>query len=65
MEEHFNTYYMESDRYPKAIFNGKIEKFDLKNVTSETIPYQINGKMTIRGRSKKIITTATLKKVNY
>ena len=64
MEEHFNTYYMESDRYPKAIFKGKIEKFDLKNVTSETIPYQINGKMTIRGRSKKIITTATLKKVN-
>ena len=64
MEDHFNTNYMESDRYPKAVFKGKIEKFDLKNVTSETIPYQINGKMTIRGRSKKIITTATLKKVN-
>ena len=64
MEEHFNTYYIQKKSYPKAIFNKKKKKFDLKNVTSETIPYQINGKMTIRGRSKKIITTATLKKVN-
>ena len=63
MEQHFNTYYMESDRYPKAIFKGKIEKFDLKNVKSETVPYQITGKMTIRGRSKKITAQATLKKM--
>ena len=63
MEEHFNTYYMESDRYPKAVFKGKIEKFDIKNVNSETVPYQINGKMTMHGRSKKMTTKATLKKV--
>ena len=30
MEEHFNENYMESDKYPKAIFNGKIT--DLKSV---------------------------------
>ena len=63
MEEHFNTYYMESDRYPKAVFKGKIEKLDIKNVNSETVPYQINGKMTMHGRSKKMTTKATLKKV--
>ena len=63
MEEHFNTYYMESDRYPKAIFKGKIEKFDLKNVKAETVIYKINGKMTMHGRSKKITTKASLKKV--
>ena len=29
MKEHFNSNYMESDRYSKAIFKGIIEKFDL------------------------------------
>ena len=64
MEEHFNTYYMESDRYPKAVFKGKIEKFDLKNLKSEMVTYQINGKMTIRGRTKKMTVKGTIKKVN-
>ena len=32
MQEHFNKNYMESNRFPKAIFKGKIEKFDLKNL---------------------------------
>ena len=63
MEEHFNSKYMESDRYPKAIFIGRIEKFDLKNLNSENLSYNINGKITIRGKSKKITIKGTLKKV--
>ena len=63
MEEHFNTYYLESNRYPRAVFKGRIEKFDLKNVKAEAIIYRITGKMTIHGRSKKITTKASLKKV--
>ena len=63
MEEHFNTYYLESDRYPRAVFKGRIDKFDLKNVKAETITYRITGKMTIHGRSRKITTKASLKKV--
>src|SRR5688572_15543260 len=29
MEEHFNENYIESDKFPKATFRGKIEGFDL------------------------------------
>ncbi|MEO8238908.1 MAG: hypothetical protein ABI576_12430 [Flavobacterium sp.] len=29
MEEHFNENYIESDKYPKAVFRGKIENFDI------------------------------------
>jgi hypothetical protein len=64
MEEHFNKNYMESNRYPRAVFKGTIENFDLKNLTSEFRPYQINGKMTIRGRTKKMIIKGTLKRVD-
>ena len=63
MQEHFNENYMESNRFPRAVFKGKIEKFDLKNLNSESNQYQITGKITIRGRTKKIVITGTLKKV--
>ena len=64
MQEHFNTNYMESHRYPKAVFKGKIEKFDLKDLKSENTVYQINGKMTIRGKTKKMTVKGTLKKID-
>lgn len=62
MEEHFNANYMESHRFPKAIFKGRIEKFDLKNIDSNANQYQIIGKITMHGKSKKIIVTGTIKK---
>lgn len=64
MQEHFNKNYMESNRFPRAVFKGKIEKFDLKNINSESSPYQIIGKITIRGRTKKIVINGTLKRVD-
>jgi hypothetical protein len=64
MEEHFNNNYMESNRFPKAIFRGKVEKFDFKNINTSSGEYQINGKITIRGRTKRIVLSATLKKVD-
>jgi hypothetical protein len=63
MEEHFNKNYMESHRFPKAVFKGRIEQFNLKNINSEAKEYQISGKMTIRGNTKKMLITGTLKKV--
>ncbi|MFV5702635.1 YceI family protein [Flavobacterium sp. XS2P12] len=62
MEEHFNKNYMQSHRFPKAIFKGRIEKFDLKNIGSNATEYQITGKITMRGKSKKIIVTGIIKK---
>lgn len=64
MQEHFNKNYMESNRFPRAVFKGKISKFDLKNLETESNPCQITGKITIRGRTKKIVINGTLKKVN-
>lgn len=64
MQEHFNENYMESNRYPKAIFKGKIAKFDLKDLTETEKEYTIKGKLTVRGKSKEIEVKAFLKKVN-
>lgn len=62
MEEHFNANYMESNRFPRAAFKGIIEKFDLKNITSVANQYMIKGKITMHGKSKKIIVTGMIKK---
>ncbi|HEU4788748.1 MAG TPA: YceI family protein [Flavobacterium sp.] len=64
MKEHFNSNYMESDRYSKAIFKGVIEKFDLKIVTETEKDFQIKGKLTIHGQTRLITVNAKIKKVN-
>ncbi len=63
MEEHFNENYMESDTYPKAIFKGKIDNFDVSKLTATAKEYTIKGKMEMHGKSKDITTTASIKKV--
>lgn len=63
MEEHFNENYIESDRYPKAVFKGKIAKFDLKDIDETEKEYVIKGKLMIRGKYKEIAVKAFLKKV--
>lgn len=64
MEEHFNSYYMESDQYPKATFKGLIEKFELNIVSSNPLKYKIKGRISIHGKSKGITVNATIKKIN-
>lgn len=64
MKEHFNSNYMESDRYSKAVFKGIIEKFDLKIITETEKDFKINGKMTIHGQTKLITVIAKIKKVD-
>jgi hypothetical protein len=63
MQEHFNTIYMESNRYPKAIFKGKIKNLDIKNLTSTNSFYQLKGKISIKGKTKIIATQISLKRV--
>tara|TARA_B100001250_G_C19657926_1_gene725710 strand:- start:310 stop:864 length:555 start_codon:yes stop_codon:yes gene_type:complete len=46
MEEHFNENYMESDKYPLAIFKGKIDPETLKIGMRDMIA---NGILTIHG----------------
>ncbi|TCN56627.1 YceI family protein [Flavobacterium circumlabens] len=63
MQEHFNENYIESHRYPKAVFKGKIEKFDLKDINENEKEYDIKGKLYLHGKSKVIAVKALIKKV--
>ncbi|WP_264553656.1 YceI family protein [Flavobacterium sp. N2038] len=63
MQEHFNDNYIESHRYPKAVFKGKIEKFDLKNIDETEKEFDIKGKLYLHGKSKIIQVKALIKKV--
>ncbi len=51
MQEHFNSDYMESDKYPRAIFKGKIqEHIDLTKDGIYTI--NVAGDLTVHGITK-------------
>lgn len=63
MQEHFNDNYIESHRYPKAVFKGKIEKFDLKNIDETEREYDVKGKLYLHGKSKIISVKALMKRV--
>jgi hypothetical protein len=60
MEEHFNENYMETDKYPKAIFRGQIEGFDANNLTEDYKDYSIKGKLELHGKSKDIKAAAKI-----
>ncbi len=64
METHFNDNYLESDKYPKAIFNGFIPNLDSTKITPEGITLTINGKIKIHGVSKNITVQGLFKKIN-
>ena len=62
MQEHFNENYMESNKYPKSTFEGKLEDFDYNKLDNIFKNYNISGVLTIKGVSRNITTIATVKK---
>ncbi|MFY0482398.1 YceI family protein [Flavobacterium sp. PLA-1-15] len=64
MEEHFNENYVESDKFPKATFKGKIENFDVKLLTDKPKDFTIKGKLELHGKSKDITSTAKIRKTD-
>ncbi|MCB9252153.1 MAG: YceI family protein [Flavobacteriales bacterium] len=61
MEEHFNENYMESTKYPKAKFLGKIDNLSQINFSKDgTYTANISGKLTIKDKTNDIKTVATL-----
>ncbi|WNM18818.1 YceI family protein [Flavobacterium capsici] len=62
MEEHFNENYVESDKFPKATFKGKIEGFDYSKITSTAKEYNIKGAIEMHGKSKEINIKAKISK---
>lgn len=58
MQEHFNEKYMESDKYPKSTFQGKIENFDISK--KETQNAKAIGKLSIHGVTKDVELPGTV-----
>lgn len=51
MEEHFNESYIESSRFPKAIFRGDILNFDGQNLTKS---YTLTGTLELHGKTNPV-----------
>lgn len=61
MQEHFNDDYVESDKFPKAIFKGTVENSNRINFSEDkSHSLKINGALTLHGVTKPVITTATI-----
>ncbi len=63
MEEHFNENYMESERFPKAIFKGKLSgDFDPERDGSATVT--ASGELEIHGVKKQVSVNGSWKRTN-
>jgi polyisoprenoid-binding protein YceI len=58
MQEHFNEKYMETDKYPKASFQGKVSGFDATKTGIQSV--SAAGKLTIHGVSREVTVPGTL-----
>lgn len=55
MQEHFNENYVESDKYPKAVFKGKVENFSSAELSKfGEYPVSVIGELTMHGVTKSI-----------
>ena len=59
MQEHFNEKYMETEKYTKSTFQGKIVGFD-PNAATQNVKAQ--GKLTIHGVTKDVEIPGTIEK---
>lgn len=61
MEEHFNENYVESTKYPKSTFKGKITNLSSVNFAKDGVyPVTVEGDMTLHGVTKKMTSTGSV-----
>jgi polyisoprenoid-binding protein YceI len=61
MQEHFNEKYMESDKFPKSTFKGKITDISKVNFSKDgTYQVEVEGDLTIHGVTKPVREKASL-----
>src|SRR5690606_29933792 len=53
MQEHFNENYVESNKYPKAVFSGKIHNYE-NILNREQSIAEIQGELTIKDVTKEV-----------
>ncbi len=58
MKEHFNEKYMDTEKFPKSTFQGKITGYDATKTGSQ--PATATGKLTIHGVTKDVEIPGTL-----
>ncbi len=61
MEEHFNENYIESKKYPKATFKGKLTDFQLSKLSEAFQDFEIKGTLTMRKKAVETTATCSLK----
>jgi len=65
MEEHFNENYLESTKFPKATFQGKITNSSSINFTKDgSYPAMVEGDLTMHGVKQKQAATGTITVTN-
>jgi hypothetical protein len=61
MQKHFNEEYMETDKFPRAFFNGKITNFNTVNFSKDgKYPINVSGVMQVHGVNKTMETTGII-----
>jgi polyisoprenoid-binding protein YceI len=61
MQEHFNEDYMESDKFPKSEFKGKITNISEVNFTKDGVyKTKADGKLTIHGVTQTVSIPGTI-----
>lgn len=61
MQEHFNSDFVESDKYPKSEYKGMIVNNDAVNYNvNGTYPVNVKGKLSIHGVTRDIETPGTI-----
>ncbi len=63
MQEHFNEKYMESDKYPKSTFKGKILNIEELDLSKDGIhEVEVEGDLSIKDATNHIKVKGTLEK---
>ncbi|HBC79082.1 MAG TPA: YceI family protein [Bacteroidales bacterium] len=65
MEEHFNENYLESDKFPKATFKGKITNLQSVNFAKNgTYDVTVDGDLTIRDATNKVSAKGSIEVIS-
>jgi polyisoprenoid-binding protein YceI len=61
MQEHFNENYMESDKYPKSTFAGKIKDMSGVDLTKDgEYKVEVEGKLTMKDKTNAVSVPGTI-----
>lgn len=61
MQEHFNENYMESDKFPRSTFSGKITNMSSIDLTKNgTYTVSVEGNLTMRDITKKVTSQGSI-----